>query len=83
MSIIRTYRCDICGLQKRESNNWFLIDPRRTGSSARAGVTVLPFDCSSRDDAEIVHCCGIECLMKGVGRWASGASISGGSDQAA
>jgi hypothetical protein len=77
--IVHTYRCDICGLQKRESNNWFAI----YACGAPPKFEAAPFSGSNEKIPGILHCCGIECLMKGVGRWASGASISGGSDQAA
>lgn len=79
MAIIHTYSCDICGQQKRQSNNWFVLMPHKTNDV----ITATRFDSGDQDEPGVKHCCGVECLMKGVGRWASGSAIAGGSREAA
>ncbi len=65
--IVITYRCDVCGQLKRETNNWFLV---RT-TTEPAGAAIFPFSHDSRDDQGVCHCCGADCLARAVMRWAA------------
>lgn len=67
MSIVITYRCDVCNQLKRESNNWFLV---RSPNEA-AGLGIFPFSHDARDDQGVIHCCGADCLARAVMRWAA------------
>jgi len=61
---IDTWACDICKVQKKETNHWYKgqtsTDPLYKGIHIYEWNVVVNSDCS--------HLCGIECVTKWMGR---------------
>lgn len=60
---IKTILCDVCKFQKKEANHWF-----KAVKLSVPGVSVYPWEAEVDAAREISHLCGIECVMKWVGR---------------
>jgi hypothetical protein len=65
MPIIKQFKCDGCGSEKKEANHWFTVSIfegtlriQRLETAMRAGLT---------EDMEII--CGQECVAKKVSEW--------------
>ena len=53
------YSCDICGVIKKDSNNWWYA------ITTENGWTISPWDYPAMtDDPEVKHLCGIGCATK-------------------
>jgi hypothetical protein len=71
MAKVDTYRCDVCEVQKRETNHWFVVSTEAPGYFAvrtweNAGSMVKSPSAS--------HVCGLECATKLLARWAEAAA---------
>ena len=63
MSKINTYACDICKVQKKEVNHWFIGFAYHGVSDSSNCISLYPWrDSVLNNDAK--HLCGIECSMK-------------------
>jgi len=64
MAVVNTFRCDICGTVKQESNHWF-----RAFRVPGPRWTLVPWELHKRDEAaEEQHLCGIPCASKAMAR---------------
>lgn len=61
--IAEPYTCDVCGVQKKESNHWFLARIDYSGRCAR----VIPWSAVGAAAAEVVHLCGSGCAQRWLG----------------
>jgi hypothetical protein len=60
---IDTWACDVCGMQKKETNHWFLILPVfKEGKS----FTIAPWDNENATVSSVLHVCGEACVQKKV-----------------
>ena len=56
------YICDYCGVQKRETNHWWLAAVSR-------GIFILePWDYADPDKPDVIHLCGAECAQKALAK---------------
>lgn len=58
-----TYRCNICGIERREANHWYAIRNFGSRQTIFRSIGVLAFDDANSDDE---HYCGEQHLLKGV-----------------
>ncbi|HKZ02392.1 MAG: hypothetical protein A2W35_06565 [Chloroflexi bacterium RBG_16_57_11] len=62
----RTYTCDICKVQKRETNRWWLA------VTHEGRLTIQPWSAATpTKGAAVVDICGCDCMAKLVSRWMS------------
>jgi hypothetical protein len=73
---VSTYKCDQCGIQKGETNHWWLlfsdIEVTKVGNRQelfRSGVLIVPWDAVSADHDDAKHICSQGCASKEVSQW--------------
>ena len=59
-----TYKCDICGVQKQDSNHWFRAEHRPD----RDMFVLAKWDSEDRVIGEFktLHLCGLQCAVKAM-----------------
>ena len=68
---IDTWACDICKIQKKETNHWFRgleLDSCSPDEKPVRCIQILPWEAKLPETVECSHLCGIECVMKWCGR---------------
>jgi hypothetical protein len=69
VAYISTYKCDSCGIVKKQVNNWFTIESCSTiDESIKSFYITKPFNeqhaFTYRADKSVQHTCGLECAAK-------------------
>lgn len=73
MAVVTTFRCDNCGVLKKEVNHWFMLSITNGTDS----VTVYKWDKDA--DSLDAHVCGVDCAVRLVARWmTTGKLLEGG-----
>lgn len=57
--------CDVCGVQKKETNHWFRAD------MTNRRFNVLPFNDVANGQLQVSDVCGEACLVKLLNKWLS------------
>lgn len=65
MAELKTFTCDVCGVQKREANHWFAV------LRGDAAVTIITYQrsvethlrCNLRPGNEVADTCGEKCTL--------------------
>ncbi len=68
MAKLISWTCDVCGVEKKEANHWFLCTPAPYPSMAADDQTYL-FGLYSWDEEQaegMGHLCGEQCVLKKV-----------------
>jgi hypothetical protein len=68
---VDTYKCDVCGRIKGETNHWFRIDTGVSGLELNAWGVIPPTPTS-------VDLCSDQCVIKIVQKWLTKQAISSG-----
>lgn len=63
---IETYRCDVCGIQKGETNHWWIITLPDLASPARSELILSPATDDQHRDSNDFDLCGAACVQKKV-----------------
>jgi hypothetical protein len=61
MTELRIYRCDVCGIEKKESNHWWRV---RAGNALHIYHWNYFGEGGDDDSVPTKHICGSECLHK-------------------
>lgn len=59
MAQIKTWRCDVCGAEKRSANHWYMVD------TTTKTMVIAKWDSETAPDMEF-HLCGEGCLSAKV-----------------
>lgn len=70
MSKVNTYACDICGVQRKETNHWLTFSVF-TDDQQKQGFQVQQWDDKRADFSWVTHLCGAQCLGKKVAQFVS------------
>ena len=65
MAVVNQYVCDECKAIKRQSNHWFVADPRTTD------LVIAGLSPNFSYGEGIKHLCSESCLLKVVSKWAA------------
>lgn len=71
MAEVHTYKCDVCGTIKKETNHWFI------GLRTRTQTIIEVWNTEGSRDRTACHLCGIQCSLKWVGVALQKASSAG------
>lgn len=71
MAKLDTFRCDECGIQKQETNHWWLIQPCGDGTLA-----LSPWKEHQTSLPNVAHLCGQSCVHAALDRWMTNGSLS-------
>lgn len=63
MTEIRTYNCEVCGVEKRSNNHWFLIRENREEE------TICRWKDELASEQSVHHACGEQDVELLVSRW--------------
>lgn len=66
-----TITCDVCGVEKRETNHWLIAVTSVSSAADNPGIAFGPLGAPVRDDPDfkIEHLCGESCALKHLSRW--------------
>jgi hypothetical protein len=68
VAYISTYKCDSCGIVKKDVNNWFTIEQYVKTQNDRTFYITRPFNepfaFKCRTSPTVKHACGLECAAK-------------------
>lgn len=62
---IDSYACDVCGVQKKEANHWWLVNIDEANT-----LLIMPWKADRVDDCQL-HLCGEACVAKKVAEFLS------------
>ena len=72
MAQVAAYNCDVCGIQKKESNHWWYV---RTIPDSELEVNsywqIMPWDYPA-ENPEVVHLCGVSCAIRHLSAFLEG-----------
>jgi hypothetical protein len=54
------YTCDVCGVQKKEANHWFII------FTCYPGTRLYKWSAADPTDKQAVHLCGENCVNRKI-----------------
>lgn len=63
MASKKSYVCDVCGVERKEVNHWFVLLDLR--SAVSGGIAIRSF-ANGKDLPEAEHLCGQSCVQKRV-----------------
>ena len=60
MSIVQSYKCDVCGTIKKEANHWFVA------VAVPQGVHIYTWNApgAGYDQENVAHLCGMQCTTR-------------------
>lgn len=64
-----TFRCDVCGKEREESNHWFLASEGGQRELLVCGLTFLRWSDRGATLQGMLHLCGQRCAQRAQGRW--------------
>ncbi|HWR35993.1 MAG TPA: hypothetical protein VN622_09015 [Clostridia bacterium] len=64
------YTCDVCGVQKRETNDWLSVSALPVAETNGSRLIVSTWDPLEVARGDVAHICGENCLLVLVGWWA-------------
>lgn len=68
---IETYKCDICGARKGETNHWMIVTVSTDNPGSQPQLTIVEFDEEPRNNNDR-DVCGVTCLLSMVSGFAEG-----------
>ena len=63
---VDTFKCDVCGIQKGETNHWYSLEKTVKNDNARLELLAAVFT-----DPAYMHLCSDACVIKAVQQWLS------------
>lgn len=64
--IVNSFRCDICGIQKGETNHWYSLE-----KTVKNDIPRLELLAAIYTDPSYMHLCSDACVVKAVQGWLS------------
>lgn len=64
MARVETWQCDVCNIQKTESNHWWLLTPTDSDREGIHGIQLVAWELGDATAAGVIHLCGASCVTK-------------------
>lgn len=70
-----TFTCDVCGVERKDANHWFVLSFRNDGhvEGVEVGISVLIYYWTDKTAKlpNVRHACGQQCVLKHINEFLS------------